>query len=662
MAYTSGVGRSSRVLYLVWSALMGAVMAAGGEEIAQNCMPYPVDPDTSSPAVYMNTNVPLDLDVIYENETTLNALPDLFLNVGSVTVTLQMSEGRVKCNEGRPSPGGGGQIDSPEDEEELGLYRFYVNNSNLLINGHSVCGNVTITEKRFKFNVEKASERVEVAFNCAEESNCDFYNNSFVLDPADSEGTSYVRGFSEDAAAELEVSECPEEDDPPDNLLACRSLGKVSLEGKLITGQALKGDWFRLHFEEDDLQMEATEDSHRIAVLVVGDYMKTFALEQSYNPRLTINNARDMEFATCYKDIGLTGSENNPPVNPDDVWLPVAVVLLILFSFTAILAATLCYRTRKSLPPQEPEAPQQLPAKPHPVLPASPSPSLAEAKTTLSRRYSTLLASDAVAVPNGHPKDGTGGGGHRFQASRDLSGLPDLAPPPLPSSSPPSLPHQLEGDPVHVDRVSVRKTLDGRDDSCPAETKSHDDDWEDDYADPRELEKPSWLRSQDSVDDEEHDYADPRELEAPAWLLNQDSDDDHDYDYIDRDALRIQLDRDWEEKQKRSMVIEDVSLSKHDSENSLYEELKALDEAKENQMAEEQKQREQQQHQNEEKEQLQQRKEEELQPKEEVEEQKAEQEEEEERQQKEEEHQQKDDNQEYHLKDFKEGSLETVYL
>lgn len=282
----------------------------------------------------------------------------------------------------------------------------------------------------------------------------------------------------------------------------------------------------------------------------------------------------------------------------DSVWRPVAVALLVLLALVVIFAVAVCCRLRRRVAKQELEAPRKSSAGTHPALSSSPSPSLAEAKSRHDQRYSTLLASDAVAVPNGHSKNE--GGGHRCQASRDLSGLPDLAPPPLPSTSPPSLPHHPDGASHPAEAVDVRRTLEWRDNSCHADAKdpqenpwSSTDDGEGDYADPKELETPPWLRIQGADDDEEHDYADPRELEKPAWLLAQDDDDYHDYEYIDRDALRVLLDKDREETQ-RSMAAEEGRLSRHDSENSLYEEIKALEAARESRALEERSHTEQQ--------------------------------------------------------------------
>ncbi|XP_063592516.1 zinc finger CCCH domain-containing protein 13-like [Penaeus indicus] len=350
--------------------------------------------------------------------------------------------------------------------------------------------------------------------------------------------------------------------------------------------------------------MRRNAPERSIAVLVVGDYLKVFEFKRSIV--LVINIIKGMEIATNCKDsfpslrlsferpAEVPSADDSVETLPGDnsTWLYVAVALFVLLALVVLFGVAACCRLRRKVASQELEALGQPSAYTHPALSSSPSPSLAEAKSRHEKRYSTLLASDAVAVPNGHSN--SGGGGH-------LSGLPDLAPPPLPSTSPPSLPHHPDGASPPVESGDVRRTLEWRDNSCHADAKgpqetpwSSADDGEDDYADPEELETPPWLRIQGADDDEEHDYADPRELEKPAWLLAQDADDYHDYDYIDRDALKVLLDRDREETQRKSAAADEARLSRHDSENSLYEEMKALEAARESRAREEQRQREQQ--------------------------------------------------------------------
>ncbi|XP_047489933.1 uncharacterized protein LOC125039739 isoform X2 [Penaeus chinensis] len=444
-----------------------------------------------------------------------------------------------------------------------------------------------------------AAARTETAQNY----NCNFDNESLTLDPATAKGASYVRTLTRGATADIEVFDCP--DEARTNLLTCKSLITDTLKREGIEGKAYKGNWQRLHFRTE--KFEAQERS--IAVLVVGDYLKVFGFEK--NAVVVISKIRGMEIATDCKDsfpsirlsferpaeeearmslVPSTDESVKPPAGDGKVWLPVAMALLVLLALVVIFSVAVCCRLRRRVASQELEALGQSSTCTHPALSSSPSPSLAEAKSRHDQRYSTLLASDAVAVPNGHSK--SGGGGH-------LSGLPDLAPPPLPSTSPPSLPHHPDGASPPPEAVDVRRTLEWRDNSCHGDAKgpqetpwSSADDGEDDYADPEELETPLWLRIQGADDDEEHDYADPRELEKPAWLLAQDADDYHDYDYIDRDALKVMLDRDREETQRKSAAAEEGSLSRHDSENSLYEEMKTLEAARESR--EEQRQIEQQ--------------------------------------------------------------------
>ncbi|ROT73210.1 hypothetical protein C7M84_008347 [Penaeus vannamei] len=302
-----------------------------------------------------------------------------------------------------------------------------------------------------------------------------------------------------------------------------------------------------------------------IAVLVVGDFLEVF--ETKNNPVLRINKTKGMEFATDCKD-SLTNvclsceqpaeappdvATTEPTPGGDSVWLPVAVALLVLLAIVALVSVAVCFRLRRRASSQEPEALRQSSACAQPALSSSPSPSLAEGKSPLGQRYSTLLASDAVAVPNGRSKGG--GGGHRSQASRDLSGLPDLAPPPLPSTSPPSLPHHPDGASPPTEAADVRRTLEWQDNACHGDAK-----------DPQEA---PWS----GADDGEGDYADPKELETPPILLGKDK----------------------EEAQRRSLAAEEGRLSSHDSENSLYEEMKALEAARETSALEERRRRERQQ-------------------------------------------------------------------
>ncbi|XP_069990051.1 MAP7 domain-containing protein 1 isoform X2 [Penaeus vannamei] len=438
----------------------------------------------------------------------------------------------------------------------------------------------------------------------AQDHSCNFHNASLTLDPASDKGYSFVRTLTKGATACIYVFDCLDEDRA--NLDVCERLDTNTLKGENVEGKNFKGDWQRLHFE----RFEVSERS--IAVLVVGDFLRVF--ETKNNPVLRINEPKGMEFATDCKD-SLTNvclsceqpaeappdvATTEPTPGGDSVWLPVAVALLVLLVIVALVSVAVCFRLRRRASSQEPEALRQSSACAQPALSSSPSPSLAEGKSPLGQRYSTLLASDAVAVPNGRSKGG--GGGHRSQASRDLSGLPDLAPPPLPSTSPPSLPHHPDGASPPTEAADVRRTLEWQDNACHGDAKdpqeapwSGADDGEGDYADPKELETPPWLRIQGAADDEDHDYADPRELEKPAWLLAQDDDEDHDYDYIDRDALRILLGKDKEEAQRRSLAAEEGRLSSHDSENSLYEEMKALEAARETSALEERRRRERQQ-------------------------------------------------------------------
>lgn len=129
-----------------------------------DCVPYPVNPDTSTPPVYMNTKATVHLTVEAEGTPIQELQPVLNLSVGSETIELWVSERKALCNVGRPRPTGEAHDITEEGKE--GLYRFFFFNTKLYINGIDVCKNVNIDEEDVALKVESASDNVTVTFNC----------------------------------------------------------------------------------------------------------------------------------------------------------------------------------------------------------------------------------------------------------------------------------------------------------------------------------------------------------------------------------------------------------------------------------------------------------------------------------------------------------------